>query len=80
MKLSIIRKWCYNCNELVMQHIFHMRIVKQSLKKLSAYYVKKKYSIIIINRIKPGLQKIFRGQPNISVGQPILVQLKYNPT
>ncbi len=27
-----------------------------------------------------GSQKIFRGRPNISVGQPILVQLKYYPT
>ncbi len=26
---------------------------------------------------KTCLQKIFRGRPNISVGQPILVQLKY---
>ncbi len=28
----------------------------------------------------PGSQKIFRGQPNILLGLPILVQLKYNPT
>ncbi len=28
----------------------------------------------------PGSQKILRGRLNISVGQPILVQLKYNPT
>ena len=28
----------------------------------------------------PGSQKIFRGRPNISVGQPILVQPKNNPT
>ncbi len=27
----------------------------------------------------PGSQKIFRGRPNISVGQPILIQPKYNP-
>ncbi len=30
--------------------------------------------------IKPGSQQIFRGWPTISVGQPILVQPKYNPT
>ena len=28
----------------------------------------------------PDSQKIFRGRPNISVGQLILVQPKYNPT
>ena len=27
----------------------------------------------------PGPKKIFRGQTNISVDQPILVQPKYNP-
>ncbi len=28
----------------------------------------------------PGSQKIFKGRPNISAGQLILVQPKYNPT
>ena len=28
----------------------------------------------------PSLQKIFSGRPNILVGQPMLVQPKYNPT
>ena len=28
----------------------------------------------------PGSQKNFRGRPNILVGQPILVQPKYNQT
>ena len=32
------------------------------------------------NEYLPGSQNIFRGRPNISVGQPILVQPKYNPT
>ena len=34
----------------------------------------------VIIESMPGSQKIFRGRPNISVGQPILVQPKYNPT
>ena len=34
----------------------------------------------VIIESMPGSQKSFRGRPNISVGQPILVQPKYNPT
>ena len=30
-------------------------------------------SSLSIDKHKPGSQKIFRGQPNISVGQPILI-------
>ncbi len=33
-----------------------------------------------MKRLMPSAQRIFRGQPNIPVGQPILVQPKYNPT
>ena len=36
--------------------------------------------VIVLYSKKPGSQKIFRGRPNISVGQPILVQPKNDPT
>ena len=32
------------------------------------------------NGYMPGSQKIFKVRPNISLGQPILVQPKYNAT
>ncbi len=34
----------------------------------------------ISKRLMPGSQKIFRDRLNISVGQPILLQPKYNPS
>ena len=55
--------------------------------KIFQYRYKITYLVFsnLIDRLKPGPQKIFRGQPIISVGQPIisvgqpiLVQLKYN--
>ncbi len=39
------------------------------------------YNVLVIPmRLMPDSLKIFRGRPNISVGQPILVQPKYTPT
>ncbi len=38
------------------------------------------FDYTMLNRLMPGSQFFFIGQPSISVGQPILVQPKYNPT
>ncbi len=35
---------------------------------------------ILVGSLIPGSQKNFRGRPKIPVGQPILVQPKYNLT
>ena len=45
-----------------------------SLKHANLYGINRK------TKLMPSSQKIFRGRPNNPVGQPILVQPKYNPT